>query len=173
MTLKKTSELMNLGSSIDLADGVPAHLSVSLPLNSLDREVFVVTDIVIDMEALVEPVAAGQDVSLIFSVNKSSTGVLTINQPNAIGTMSRVIKTAAWMTATTVQDNFAPHRSTTGTGSDYLSIIATNDYVLSGSYVTTAGGAPNRAVFVRMTGYRAQASSNVYSALIAEELNSI
>jgi len=172
MALKKTSELLNLGSSIDLADGVPAHLTISLPLNALDREVFVVTDITIDMEPLIEPLAAGHDVSMIFSVNKSSTGVLTINQPNAIGTLNRAIKTAAWMTATTVQHNFAPHRSTTGTGSDYLSVIATNDYVLSGSYITTAGGAPNRAVFVRMTGYRAQATSNVYSALIAEELNS-
>jgi len=173
MALKKTSELLNLGSTIDLADGVPAHLSVSLPLNSLDREVFVVTDIVIDMEPLFEPVAAGNDAALTFSVNKSSTGVLRINSPNCIGTMSRSIKSAAWMTASTLQSNFAPHRSTTGTGSDYLSVIATNDYVISGTYATTAGIAANRAVFVRITGYRAQATSSVYSALIAEELNSI
>jgi len=170
MSLKKTSQLMNLGSTIDLADGVPANVTVALPLNSLDREVFVVTDIMMDFEPVLVPQLPGQDVSLLASVNKSNTAVQTINNPNAIASLRVQVTTTP--VSETLQETFSPRQISSGTSSDFLTIIATNDYVLSGSYATTGGVAPNRAVFVRMTGYRAQATADVYAALVTEELNS-
>jgi len=170
MALKKTSTLMNLGSKIDLVDGVPANLTISLPLNSLDREVFVVTDIVMDYEPVEIPQLPGQNVSLFASVNKSATGILTINNPNAVGSLR--VQCTTTPVSSPVQETFSPTAFSSGTQQDFLSIIATNDYVLSGSYGTTGGGALNRSVFVRITGYRAQATSDVYAALVTEELNS-
>jgi hypothetical protein len=170
MALKKTSQLMNLGSTIDLVDGIPANVTVSLPLNSLDREVFVVTDIVMDYEPISIPQLPGQDVSLFASVNKSNTIALTINNPNAVGSLR--VQCTTTPVSSPVQETFSPSAFSSGTQQDFLSVIATNDYVIAGSYATTGGVAANRAVFVRITGYRAQATSDVYAALVTEELNS-
>jgi hypothetical protein len=170
MALKKTSQLMNLGSTIDLVDGTPANITISLPLNSLDREVFVVTDIVMDYEPIEVPQLPGQDVSLLASVNKSNTTVQTINNPNAIAALRVQVTTTP--VGNGLQETFSPKAFSSGTQQDFLSVIATNDYVLTGSYASTGGGAANRGVFVRITGYRAQATSDVYAALVTEELNS-
>lgn len=170
MAIKKTSQLMNLGSTIDLVDGVVQNLSVSLPLNSLDREVFVVTDVMMDYEPLTVPQLPGQDVSMFASINKSNTAVQTINNPNCIAALR--VQLTSTPVSETLQESFSPTQVSSGTNSDFLSIIATNDYVLSGSYASTGGGDPNRAIFIRLTGYRAQATSDVYAALVTEELNS-
>jgi hypothetical protein len=132
--------------------------------------VFVVTDIVMDYEPLIVPQLPGQDVSMFASVNKSNTTVQTINNPNAVGSLRIQVTTTP--VSDTVQETFSPKAFSSGTQQDFLSVIATNDYVLAGSYASTAGGDPNRAVFVRITGYRAQATSDVYAALVTEELNS-
>ena len=170
MALKKTSQLMNLGSKIDFVDGVSQNITISLPLNSLDREVFVVTDVMMDYEPLLVPQLPGQDVSLFCSVNKSSLSQLTINNPNCVASLRVQITTTP--VSETLQSTFSPKQMSSGTNQDFLSVISTNDYVLSGTYATTGGVAPNRSVFVRITGYRAQATSDVYAALVTEELNS-
>ena len=172
MSLKKTSSPLNIGATLDLVDGTPASLEVTLPLSSLDREVFVVTDIQIDSEPLPMPVAAGNLCSMDVSVNKTKTEVIKINDPNCIGSLKRRISESNLPTGGAIyQDSYSPTESSTGTTHDYISIIATPDFVLAGSYGTTAGGAGNRACFVRITGYRAVASADVYAAMVTEELN--
>lgn len=169
--LKKTSQMLNLGAKITFTDGdVNANSRIQLPLNSLDREVFVVTDISIDSDPLIIPQLAGQDVSLNFSVNKNATTVQTINNPDCVGHFRKQVTTTP--VGDVVQISAYPSEASTGTDMDYLSIVATSDYILAGSYASTGGGDPNRTVYVRLTGYRAVADSAVYSALIAEELNS-
>lgn len=171
MSFKKTSQLLNLGSTLDLVDGTPASTTISLPLNSLDREIFVVTDIQMDAEPIPVPAAAGNTVGLSASVNKVGTAILNINNPQCIGSLRRQSQSTV-ADAPMYQEATLPNESTSGTANDFITIIATNDYVLSGSYSTVVGGTPNRAVFVRITGYRAQATADVYSALVTEELNS-
>ena len=172
MAIKKTSQPLNIGASLDLVDGTPASLNVTLPLSSLDREVFVVTDIQMDAEPLPLPLAAGEQVTMSASVNKTKTDVIEINDPNCIGTLRRSIRESTVATGGQVyQEAHNPNESSTGTMSDYITIIATPDFRLAGSYVTTAGGAGNRGVFARITGYRAVATSDVYAALVTEELN--
>lgn len=170
MGFKKTSQLLNLGSTLDLVDGTPSSLQVSLPLNSLDREVFVVTDIQMDAEPIPVPAAAGNTVGLSASLNKVGTGVLTINNPQCIGSLRRQAQSTA-TDAPMYQESFMPNESTSGTASDFITIVATNDYVLTGSFASTVGGTANRAVFARITGFRAQATADVYAALVTEELN--
>lgn len=169
--LKKTSQMLNLGAKITFADGDTNVFSrIQLPLNSLDREVFVVTDISIDSDPLIIPQLAGQNVSLNFSVNKNSTTVQTINNPDCIGHFRKQVTTTP--VSDTVQVSAYPSEASTGTDMDYLCIIATSDYILVGAYASTGAGDPDRSCYVRITGYRAVADAAVYSALIAEELNS-
>jgi len=172
MALKQTSQPLNIGATLDLVDGTPASLEITLPLSSLDREVFVVTDIQMDSESLPMPAAAGSQTSIDASVNKTTTSVLKINSPNCIGSLKRRIIESALPTGGAIyQDSYSPSEASTGTMADYLTVIATPNFVLAGSYGTTAGGAGNRAVFVRVTGYRAVANADTYAALVTEELN--
>jgi hypothetical protein len=171
MALKKTSQLLNIGSTITFSDGdVNVSARKSLPLNSLDREVFVVTDISVDSDPLIIPQLPGQDVSLNFSVNKNETTVQTINNPDAVAHFRKQVTSTP--VGDTVQVTAFPSEASTGITQDFLGIISTSDYVLCGSYSSTGGGDPDRRVYVRMTGYRATASADVYAALVAEELSS-
>jgi hypothetical protein len=172
MALKQTSQPLNIGSTIDLVDGTPAFLQVTLPLSSLDREVFVVTDVQMDSEPLPMPVAPGSQTSMDASINKTSENVLAINSPNCVGSLKRRIIESALPTGGAIyQDSYSPSESSTGTMADYLTVIATPNFVIAGSYGTTGGGAGNRALFVRVTGYRAVANADTYAALVTEELN--
>jgi hypothetical protein len=172
MALKKTSQPLNIGATLDLVDGTPANLEVTLPLDTLGREVFVVTDIQIDSEPLPMPAAAGSQCSMEVSVNKTKTVVTNINDPNCVGSLKRRIIESALPTGGAIyQDSYSPTESSTGTMADYLAIIATPDFRLAGSYSTTGGAAGNRACFIRITGYRAVADASVYAALVTEELN--
>lgn len=168
MAFKKTSEPLNIGADLDLVDGTPASKTVSLPLSSLDREVFIVTDIQMDNEALPVPAAPGTSIFLA-SVNKTSTNVEGINNPNCLGNIRRDVEST--LTASVFQESFHPQESSTGTNTDYIGIIATPNFVLSGSYATTAGGAANRKVYCRITGFRAKADADTYAALVTEEIN--
>jgi hypothetical protein len=170
MSLKKTSPLLNLGARALFSDGAAnVSTTINLPLNTLDREVFVVTDIQVDTDPLIVPQLAGQDVSLNFSVNKTSTTVQTIDSPNCIGHL-RVQVTSTPVGVAYVQTAH-PSEASSGTSNDFIAIIATPDFRLVGSYASTGGGDPDRRCYVRLTGYRAQATADVYAALVTEELN--
>ena len=168
MGFKKTSELVNIGANLDLVDGTPGSVSVTLPLSSLDREVFVVTDVQMDCERINAQAAPGFAV-VTASINKTSTSVEQINNPNCISSLSKVMETTA--VSNVYQESFKPDESSSGTMRDYLSIIATPNFVLAGSFLTTAGGAANRQLFIRVTGYRAKADADTYAALVTEEIN--
>ena len=169
---KRSSQNLNLGSTLDLVDGTPANLEVTLPLSSLDREVFVVTDIQMEYEPIPTPTAAGNTVTLAASVNKTGTAFQSINDPDTIGSLQVQMQIPAIGTEAVLQSSRSPDEMSSGTVSDYIGIIATPNYVLAGTYATTAGGALNRAVSIRLTGYRAVADASTYAALVTEELNS-
>ena len=165
---KRSSELLNLGGSITMVDGTPSSVEVNLPLSTLDREVFVVTDVQVDCERLNAQAAPGF-AALGLSVNKTKTNVIKINDPNCIAALAKSIETTAL--GYIYQQSRHPDESSTGVGSDYLTIIATPDFQIAGSFSTTAGGASDRTAHVRVTGYRAVASADLFAALVTEELN--
>lgn len=172
MSLKQTSQPLNIGASLDFADGGgTTALTVTLPLSSLDREVFVVTDIQMEHEPLPLPSAAGNTVTLNASVNKTGVTFQDISNPDTVGSMQAQIQSNA-VDAVLHQMSRSPDESSTGTIRDYIGVIATPDFVLAGAFASTAGGQPNRKVAVRLTGYRAVATADVYAALVTEELNS-
>lgn len=168
MAFKRTSEPLNIGTSLDLVDGTPAEKEVTLPLSSLDREIFVVTDVQIDNEALPVPAAPGSSI-LLASINKMSGTVEGIDSTNCIGNIRRDVESTAF--SSVFQESFHPNDISTGTHTDFLGIIATPNFYLSASFSTTAGGAANRKVYCRVTGYRAKADADTYAALVTEEIN--
>lgn len=168
MALKRTSQPLNIGATIDLVDGTDQSRTVTLPLSSLDREVFVVTDVQMDAERLNAQVAPGFAV-LSASVNKTKETVLKVNDPNCVASMAISLETTAL--GHVYQAHRNPDEASTGVSPDYLTVIATPDFNLVGSFVTTAGGAGNRSVSCRVTGYRAVATADVFAALVTEELN--
>lgn len=167
MAFKKTSELLNIGAFLSLADGTPGSTTVNLPLSSLDREVFVITDVSLDHSPLIEP-APSQNASLTASVNRNGTSIVYLNNPDCVAHTQFTIDVGPGGQFLT-QRNSYPDESTSGTSRDFLSIIATPDFVLAGSFSTSAGGGSNRNVYARITGYRAVADAATYSALVVEE----
>lgn len=165
---KRSSELLNLGGSISMTDGSPSSVEVNLPLSTLDREVFVVTDVQVDCDRLNAQAAPGF-ATVALSVNKTKTDVIKINDPNCIAALAKSLETTAL--GHVYQQGRMPDESSTGVGADYLTIIATPDFQIAGSFTTTAGGASARSAHVRVTGYRAVASADLYAALVTEELN--
>lgn len=165
---KRSSELLNIGGAITMVDGTPGSVEVNLPLSTLDREVFVVTDVQVDCDRLNAQAAPGF-AALSLSVNKTKTSVIKINDPNCIAALAKSLETTAL--GHVYQQGRSPDEASTGIGADYLTVIATPDFQIAGSFTTTAGGASSRGAHVRLTGFRAVASSDLYAALVTEELN--
>ncbi len=176
MALKKASALMNLGGTVALTDGAGyTQFRVNLPLDALNREVFVVTDIQIDYNpGLLFDAAAGgtEEISGQCTMN-TQTAILGIDNPDVVGRFSaRSIQGgAANPGAGAYAYNANPDETSSGTQSDYLSIVATPDFFVGGIFATTTGGAPARTINIRVTGYRGIADVGTYSALIAQQLN--
>lgn len=169
MALKNKTALLNIGTLLTLQDGTPGHKKVNLPLSSLDREVFVVTDVSLDHSPLQEP-APTAGASIAASINKTSTTIQYISSTDCIAQTQFTIDCGPNGNFLVQRQSF-PNESSTGIPSDYLAIIATPDFVVAGSFAA-GGGAPDRNVYARVTGYRAVADADTYAALVTEEINS-
>jgi len=176
MAIKKTSSIMNLGATLDLVDGAGfVETELNLPLDSLSREIWVITDIQMDHELLAMDAApGGGQVIGVRATKNSQTTLIDINDPDCIGAMSAGLlqATPANNGGAAYMSSKTPDEQSTGTSRDYICVVATPNWFISGAFTSTTGGASNKGVFVRITGYRAQADLATYSALIAEELNS-
>ena len=176
MALKKASALMNLGGQVVLVDGAGyTEAEVNLPLDALNREVFVVTDIQIDHNPglLFDAALGGTEEIAGQATMNTQLAILGINNPDVIGRFgARTIQGAAANLGTGAAIyNANPDETSSGTQADYLSIVATPDFFVGGVFATTTGGAANRTVNIRLTGYRAIADTGTYSALIAQQIN--
>jgi hypothetical protein len=176
MALKKASALMNLGGVVTLTDGGGFTQSrVNLPLDALNREVFVVTDIQLDYNpGLLFDAAVGgtQEIAGQISMN-TQVAMLGINDPDIIGRFgARTLQGGvANPGAGTSLYHANPDETSSGTQLDHLSIVATPDFFVGGIFATTTGGGPARSINIRLTGYRGIADVGTYSALIAQQIN--
>ncbi|MFZ9048826.1 MAG: hypothetical protein ACO20Y_08590 [Poseidonia sp.] len=178
--LKPDSELLFISQELTLPDGgVAQNLEVNLPLNTLERQVFVVTDIMAYVDAgwgSQSSTVANQTVDFSWSV--SSVDLDNILATGATGNIGnpRVLaagggKMDIGATGTAVWREWGTNNATTGTGSDYLGIIATPDYWIRGQYNDAALSSSGR-LYVRVVGYMAIASADTYAALVTQEVNS-
>ena len=164
---KKTSSLLRIGGSVtESAVGTWTEAEINLPLNTLDREVFVVTDVAIAPSYLA--LVAGQDATFDIQVTKTEAGNLTsIADPNVIGKSYVRLYDSGAGTAI-MEDRYPQNESSTGTPKDFIAVIATPDFWVG--CVATNQAVP-RGGQVMITGFRATATSDLYAALVTEELN--
>ena len=163
--LKRSSELLAFGEFVvEAGANTYTQGQITLPLNSLDREVFVVTDVLFHMS---DPdLVAGTDTAVHVQVTKSSqTALQQISNFDVIATKVLSIQNGA----VGFEQRAAPQTQTTGTMLDYVAIVATENMFVALRGTNNAGV---KDASVRIIGYRAQADAGTYSALIASELGS-
>ena len=178
--LKPDSELLFISQELDLPDGgLAQNLEVNLPLNTLERQVFVVTDIVAYVDrGWGSQSAMGANQTVDFSWSVSSTNLDPVLAAAFTGNIGNPRVLAAGggdlevgPTGTAAWREWGTNWGTTGTGSDYLGIVATPDFYIRGQY-NDAAGTSNATLYVRVIGYMAIATADTYAALVTQEVNS-
>jgi hypothetical protein len=166
MAFKKKSELVEISDRLITTDGNTfTQAEVSLPLDTLSQEIFVVTDIVLDAD--LPNHAPGLASSVSASVcSTSQSGVQDISNSRCMSSVR------TQFLSITAEGNYFQVRQpeaigTTGTTRDFIGIVATpNFFVQIGGNNNTSA----KAVNFRLTGYRAVADTGTYSALVASEV---
>ena len=161
---KQTSSLVSIGAILTTtAPDTYTQLEVQLPLSSLDREVFVVTDVEFTLEAPQAIAATDTDTSVQVT-SSSQTGMLAVNSPALIGKKQLMIRQGV----VGLEEGNPGDSYSTGSQADYIAIIATPNYFLA---VDGNNNTVNQTGAVRVRGYRAVAEAAAYAALVTEELN--
>lgn len=166
MAYKKSSELVAISDSVTSANGNDfTEKEISLPLDTLRREIFVVTDIMIDVDT--PNTAVGQNANCSASLSSTSkTGVPNISDTQCL---SVVRENFISMTAegSLYHTKLPDHLNSTGTARDNLGIIATPNFF---AQIVGFGNTSAKAAHFRLIGYRAIADADTYAALVASEV---
>jgi len=166
--LTQTSSLITIGfSNTESAANTFTQARVDLQLNPLDNEVFVVQ--AINLDPLSPDVVPGVNTQTNCSLTSTSfTSVATLADSACIANTTLDIRTAGALAAASAGVGFVrTSMETPPAGLEYIAIIATNDFFtqVQGQANTAAKG-----VTGKMYGFRAKASSSIYSALVQSEL---
>jgi len=172
--LKTTSSPLQISALVEEA-GVNTFTVEEIPLtlNVLDNEVFVVTQINIDVESpdlLFSGAAPGtsnrQTLASLSTTNRTTVG--GISDANVVASASRQIISTVDVTpmvSSIAFDREDPQFA--AISEDYLAIVATNNMFLN---IQGIDNVLSKSARVRVYGYRASASSSVYAALVQSEL---
>lgn len=172
--LKTTSSPIQISSEV-VESGLNTLTTEEIPLtlNVLDNEVFVVTQINIDVEApdlLFSGVAPGgtrrMTTATLSTTERTTIG--SIADSNVIGAAQRQIITtvdATPLVASVAFDREDPQFA--AISEDYLAIVATNNMFLN---IESFDNLNVKTARVRVYGYRASASAAVYASLVQSEL---
>lgn len=168
--LKSTSSPIQISSSVSqTASNAFESNEIDLTLNVLDNEVFVITQINIDVDAPDFPVAPLEVSSVDASLSSTRrTTVGGINDQNVLGSAQRkIVVDLAAVGASVAFDREDPLFA--AISEDYLGIVATNNMFINMNSQGLAAGTL-KDTRVRVYGYRAQASASTYAALVQSEL---
>jgi len=166
-SLKPSSSPIQISSEItETAANTFSSETIELTLNVLDQEVFVVTQINIDVSAPDMP-AAGNTNSVNASISTTSrTDVGSIANSNVLGAANRVLLVGAAPGEPTAQfDREDPLFA--ALSEDYLGIIATNNAFLN---IEGVGNGNAKTARCRIYGFRATLPASGYAALVQSEL---
>ena len=163
--LKQTSATINIGySATESAANTYTQISVDLNLDPLNREVFIVQGI--DMDLTPPDVVAGTSTLVEAALTTTSqTDMVRLSNANCLSSARSDIR----MGAGSVEGvPFTRDSSDVIPASlEYLGIIATNDFFVS---VKGANNTAAKSVSGKVYGYRAQASADIYAALVQSEV---
>jgi len=137
---------------------------VDLQLNVLDREVFVVTGI--NLDVLPPDAVSGADTRTRGQLSATSqTQIGNLSTSNIFAIARDDIRAAGFI------DSGVPFTAMFGEspaiGMDYLNILATNDFFIA---VEGSGNLGTKAMSGKLYGYRAVADGNTFAALTQSEL---
>jgi len=165
--LTATSSPIQIGAVVtETAPNTFTFSEIDLTLNVLDNEVFVVTQLNLDVEVPDSVTGTTTQVSASLSTTER-TNVGSIANQNVLGQARRIIVCNAAMTP---DGGIAFDREDplfAAISEDYLGIVATNNMFLN---IVGTNNGNTKAVACRVYGYRAKASSSLYAALVQSEL---
>lgn len=173
MVLKKTSEMIAISTRLSQsATDAFTQKQVSLQLNPLDNEVFVVTAIKMDLGNLNLDTTGGQYLNtyLMASVTaQSQAAVGVISQNNCIAAAARRVNYAADGQGSPFATIFFEDGPIDNPESmlDRIGIIATDDFFVQ---IDSERLLTPSHVDVRVYGYRAKADAATYAALVQSEV---
>jgi len=163
--LKQTSSIISIGFAVDeTAANTFTQSQVDLNLSPLDREVFVVQ--AIDLTLGPCDAVAGDNTAMEGSITSTrQTDVATLANSNCLAIALNQIRGQGFA------DSGVGFSQTAGespnTLLEYLGIIATNDFFVQ---VKGANNVAPHGMSGKMYGYRAQASADIYAALVQSEV---
>lgn len=161
--LSQTSSLIQISATVtETAPNTFTTNQVDLQLNPLDREVFVVQGVDLDLF----PPDLLPNLKTISSLSVSSTRRTTvggIDFPNVIA--SKRIQTQSVTGDGSVTNEYVAI-DTPATNLEYIAIIATNDFFLN---IEGAANVTPLSANCRVYGYRARADASIYAALVQSE----
>ena len=165
MGFKKTSETISISGQVtETAANTFTQEEVTLPLDPLNNEVFVVLAIDIDV-SVPSNVAATTTQTSGSLATTSQTGVIGINNTRCLAKGLKVIAQGAGTVDgaafTEVEGN------TPNANLDFIAIIATDNFF---AQVEGGGNLAAKNMRFRMWGFRAKADSATYAALVQSEL---
>jgi hypothetical protein len=163
--LKQTSATINIGFSVtETAANTYTQANVDLNLDPLNREVFIVQGI--DMDMSPPDVVAGTSTAVESALTTTSqTAMVRLSNANCLSSARSDIR----MGAGSIEGvPFSRDSSDVIPASlEYLGIIATNDFFIS---VAGQNNTAAKTLTGKLYGYRAQASADIYAALVQSEV---
>lgn len=161
--LKASSSPIQISANVESVANAFAQETVQLPLNTLDREVFVI--LACDMDVSAPDLDAALNTSVRASVTTTSqTNVRTISAAQTIAGKQRDIrKNGASAVSFEQFSGDSPHGDI-----EYLAILATDDFHIQ---IDGENNANNKRLHMRIWGYRATVTdAGIYAALVQSEL---
>jgi len=161
--LKQTSSVVAIGFGVDeTAANTFTQASVDLNLSPLDREVFVV--LAVNLDPFTPDMVAGDDTKVESSLTTTSQDrVANLSNANCLAASGNFIKNDG-STAVSFQSLGSETPPAT---LEYIGIIATNDFFIQ---VAGTSNAAEKGMDGKLYGYRAQASADIYAALVQSEV---
>ena len=160
--LKQSSATVSIGFSVpESGANTFTQSSVDLNLSPLDREVFVVTAINIDPQS--PDLGAGLSATTCSLTTTSQDALATLGDANCLAVAQQRIVADATRAVAFQQQSL----ETPPTTSDYIGIIATNDFFVQ---IEGAGNTNAKGCSGKVYGYRAVANADIYAALVQSEV---
>jgi len=163
--LKQTSSTVAIGfSTTESAANTFTQSSTDLNLSPLDREVFVVT--AINLDPVAPDAVAGANTQVNCALTTTSQTVVTnLSNSNCLATAVLDIRATGFVDGGV---GFTRNGMETPPATlDYIGIIATNDFFVS---IQGQGNGGAKFVSGKLYGYRAQATADIFAALVQSEV---
>ena len=163
--LKQTSSVVSIGfAAAETVAGTLAQSQVDLNLSPLDREVFVVLAINIDTDFPDAVPATNTDVRAALTTTRQ-TIMPNLQNSNCLSRVNASLRAAGFVDGGVGFQSAA--LETPPSTLEYIGIIATNDFFVQ---VQGANNAGLKGASGKLYGYRAQASADIFAALVQSEV---